>query len=844
MSFKEKYVFLILVSIFLQISSQADLTLVPSSILVGISDFSLLLQSSNGGSTVSCSIVEVNSTVEADNVAINPPCRDSIVPISSSNWYLSNPTHTFDAGNSTVFYTLNAVKLVTLTDSGDIVDVTTPSSPDASTTKTETTTASSLNATTASSLNATTASPAANISSLLSKLLTFPSPSVFDLRELLVVSCCDGVSFTSTRVFVDVAPNMQPSNNYSGSVDFANPAYENIAPCPCDVTLERCDISCCCDSDCPAEFVSEFECITGAFGGNYVDDDVRYCNTSQSHMSYAWHIFLCIESTNNPYLGEFFTNSSSSLVPLTSLLQIQNKLQSTTKVQFDYVDEDLSSSFFINSLPAAYKQGDSVSVQQNDNNKVNFLTLPQNTGGGGCVESGTIEYLVERSSACNRKISDEICTGGTVLDAAYYIKPDTLLKFQSSGDTITAKVFYYCVDGADYIFQPTGKIKTFDQDGSSLFPATATSSSVEECIGSTSLQNIGGVCVNSVVNVTYEMKWERNKIVNFTASIYLANITTSSSTAGASQTVSQQFQVRFPFFSNNALSFSKSGNPGYDRGKPVIASESDFLTDLNQQNLKLWQPLGIGLCADASTTSVLFGIDQTTSCALRLTLEDFSVCEKLRLSIVQNSQQSLFGNNSFVSRVGNPRSGNQDALKIILDDSLNARLFLNDTASSLTGRCEDIPATVLYQFVYTDDNYLNGSPVSEILAAKISFVRETWNMRCASDQTCVASSNRSESFIVTSKVSFTKIPASTTGQLSKNDFRINNTCERDATCWKEIFLPLSPAMYRTQSNGDSDRLLQYNFTFALIIILFAIGILLLQQDWKSIGIFLQRNLPI
>ena len=36
----------------------------------------------------------------------------------------------------------------------------------------------------------------------------------------------------------------------TGSVDFANPAYENIAPCPCDVTLERCDISCCCDSVC------------------------------------------------------------------------------------------------------------------------------------------------------------------------------------------------------------------------------------------------------------------------------------------------------------------------------------------------------------------------------------------------------------------------------------------------------------------------------------------------------------------------------------------------------------------------------------------------------------------
>ena len=55
----------------------------------------------------------------------------------------------------------------------------------------------------------------------------------------------------------------------------------------------------------------------------------------------------------------------------------RNKLQSTNKEQFDYVDENLSSSFFINSLPAEYKQGDSMSIQQNDKIKVNFLTLPQ-----------------------------------------------------------------------------------------------------------------------------------------------------------------------------------------------------------------------------------------------------------------------------------------------------------------------------------------------------------------------------------------------------------------------------------------------------------------------------------
>ena len=50
-----------------------------------------------------------------------------------------------------------------------------------------------------------------------------------------------------------------------------------------------------------------------------------------------------------------------------------------------------------------------------------------------------------------------------------------------------------------------------------------------------------------------------------------------------------------------------------------------------------------------------------------------------------------------------------------------------------------------------------------------SFVRETWNMRCASGKTCVTSSNRPESFIVTSHVTFTKIPASTKEQFSKFD---------------------------------------------------------------------------
>jgi len=31
---------------------------------------------------------------------------------------------------------------------------------------------------------------------------------------------------------------------------FDNPAYVNIAPCPCDLHVGSCDVDCCCDTVC------------------------------------------------------------------------------------------------------------------------------------------------------------------------------------------------------------------------------------------------------------------------------------------------------------------------------------------------------------------------------------------------------------------------------------------------------------------------------------------------------------------------------------------------------------------------------------------------------------------
>jgi len=41
---------------------------------------------------------------------------------------------------------------------------------------------------------------------------------------------------------------------FIGGAVFENPAYFNLAPCPCDLTGNVCDINCCCDTEVSIDF--------------------------------------------------------------------------------------------------------------------------------------------------------------------------------------------------------------------------------------------------------------------------------------------------------------------------------------------------------------------------------------------------------------------------------------------------------------------------------------------------------------------------------------------------------------------------------------------------------------
>ena len=41
------------------------------------------------------------------------------------------------------------------------------------------------------------------------------------------------------------------------------PQFREISPCSCDVTMNKCDVGCCCDPECPKENNNNITCIKG-----------------------------------------------------------------------------------------------------------------------------------------------------------------------------------------------------------------------------------------------------------------------------------------------------------------------------------------------------------------------------------------------------------------------------------------------------------------------------------------------------------------------------------------------------------------------------------------------------
>ncbi|KAG2471459.1 TECT2 protein, partial [Polypterus senegalus] len=208
------------------------------------------------------------------------------------------------------------------------------------------------------------------------------------------------------------------------------------------------------------------------------------------------------------------------------------------------------------------------------------------------------------------------------------------------------------------------------------------------------------------------------------------------------------------FLRGNPVALPKSGNPGYQIGKPVIAGNLQSGTGkINRTTLNLWEPVGNGLCSNAKTTAVLFRQDSITGCLLQLSQQNFTNCTYLRDS-VQNTLSALVPA-TLVAKMGNSDSTNLSQWLHITSLPSNVTLA---PADDLPGSCSAVPSQLNIHIFIADTGAVEGAIQQEIINVETGFTPVLWQLQCggASIATCL-NDTIVQTFPVSISVTFIKI---------------------------------------------------------------------------------------
>lgn len=580
--------------------------------------------------------------------------------------------------------------------------------------------------------------------------------------ETIQVSACEGnTSRTSLNIQVKIyALSVSANTGFDNKTIIQNQVFRPLGECPCDLTLKKCDLWCCCDKDCSAEDLQLFkkQCLPGPFGGQRPDPEYQ-CSVQSSQGSPDWFPFLCVTSPleNNPYLGLFY--QGNTIAP---------------KPHFLFGTTVLSTPVLLN----GYIEGSPI-LTINDQ----YFTIPR-TLNGHCVANAPVAFLENFDVRCV-----------TILQACPTESP-----LEITLDNLKAVVKNGV--GGDAVVDVTDKVAT---DLSDFI-------TVSERFGPS-------VCENVTLALDYNFYWKGNGITGITLTRTIGTISLNGSVP-----VTSRYSASF--FSGDTESKPNSGNPGYQKGRPVIGGirntslENDIIL-IHRTPIYLWKPVNSGLCSTANVRPVLFGENSTSGCFFPVSQQNLTECSLLRAE-VQSLQESLV-KVMFVARNGDP-----DALSLadwlnISYETLNASGAENPNSS-----CTDVPAH-LHIYVWSlVTGFVDEIPQKDIKAVQIRYGLSSWKLKCGGGDSSVCSDlTETQLLPVTSSVTFIDIPFNTGPP--KTRYQINFTeydCNRNDVCWPELAFPLT-RFYTGEPYSQA-------LAKGLILVFFFIVASVLGTPWRQI----------
>ncbi|XP_026786913.3 tectonic-2 isoform X1 [Pangasianodon hypophthalmus] len=422
--------------------------------------------------------------------------------------------------------------------------------------------------------------------------------------------------------------------------------------------------------------------------------------------------------------------------------------------------------------PTNYRQGAPIFTTDNQ-----YFTIPQVSMLGQCLEKAPVAFLQNFEAVCVRSLQS--CPAAPA-DLSVAVRDE-------QGGVVRVAV-------VDEVITDL-----------SLFLSSPADSAAETQL-----------CVNVVLSLSYTFQWKGNGITAISVTRRIGNITLSPGV-----TLTTRYSAVFA--NGNITAQPNSGNPGYQVGRPVIGGLLDDSTGaIGRAPISLWQGVRDGLCSSADLRPVLYGINSTSGCLMPVSLLNLVECSQLRETV--RSTLAALVPATLVSRSGKPDFStltNWTRITTVVQNS-------NQTAGASGGVCSGVPAHLHIHIRSVVMGTIGGVPQKMIQAVELNFKTSTWSLQCdAAEGTICVTPDLTQTFPVTSSVTFTENPISTQSPMSR--FRINFTefdCDRNDVCWPELAFPLTP--YYT---GEP-----YSQALAkgLILVFFFIAASVLGTPWRQI----------
>ena len=169
--------------------------------------------------------------------------------------------------------------------------------------------------------------------------------------------------------------------------------------CSCDQVPGRCDTYCCCDGDCQPEHLLAFNTSCSPDLGQHHSLN---CSRNSSIFDSAYHSFLCIQTSNTAFLGDYH-DVPAKIETLYDYDQVKSELKTQKTFEAREAGRDLENN------TEHYKVGVSIkTIYDATEGIVGKLSLPTQSLLGSCVSS-PVRFLKDSKSVCKRPINPEVC---------------------------------------------------------------------------------------------------------------------------------------------------------------------------------------------------------------------------------------------------------------------------------------------------------------------------------------------------------------------------------------------------------------------------------------------------